>query len=212
MGVRGWLLGAAAALALVPALPAQSTRAKDLAVGKVLVASRDLGDPNFAGSVVLLLQYEEDNVLGVIVNRRSRTSMSDLFVWKEARTRSDLVYGGGPVERRTVLALLRSPSKPAGAKPVFGDVYLIAEPKTLVKTIPGVQADALRVYLGYAGWTGPQLRHEVEIGAWYIFPATAGFVFDSDPRSLWKRLIEKADTDVAIDREDRRPSFVVSRP
>ena len=32
----------------------------DLAVGRLLVASRDLGDPNFAKTVILLVHYSEE--------------------------------------------------------------------------------------------------------------------------------------------------------
>jgi hypothetical protein len=50
----------AALLLLAALLPAQSTRPKDLGAGKLLVASRDLGDPNFAQTVVLLVHYDDD--------------------------------------------------------------------------------------------------------------------------------------------------------
>src|SRR5436189_3981390 len=50
---------------LAAPLAAQSTRLKDLSPGKLLVASRDLGDPNFAHTVVLLVHLDEDGVVGL---------------------------------------------------------------------------------------------------------------------------------------------------
>jgi len=47
------------------------------------------------------------------------------------------------------------------------------------------------VYLGYAGWTNVQLRKELELGAWFIFPADTSAVFNSDPGSLWLQMIGK---------------------
>ena len=35
----------------------------------MLVAARDLADPNFAKTVILLVHYDDDSVLGLIVNR-----------------------------------------------------------------------------------------------------------------------------------------------
>ena len=51
---------------------AQSMQPSDLAAGKLLVASRDLPDPNFAKTVILLVQYDDEGVVGLIVNRRSQ--------------------------------------------------------------------------------------------------------------------------------------------
>ena len=43
--------------------------------GRLLVATTDLVDPNFAQSVVLLLDHDEDGTLGVILNRPTEASV-----------------------------------------------------------------------------------------------------------------------------------------
>src|SRR5512143_1608794 len=73
---------------------------EDLRAGRFLVASRKLADPNFAETVILLLQYDENGSMGLVINRPSRVSVSQVF--KEipsARRRSEAAYSGGPVER-----------------------------------------------------------------------------------------------------------------
>src|ERR1700751_1311641 len=52
-------------------LPIQSKDTKSLGVGKVLVASRDLGDPNFAETVILLVHYDTQGVVGLGLNPRT---------------------------------------------------------------------------------------------------------------------------------------------
>ena len=47
-----------------------------IAAGKLLVASRDLGDPNFAQTVVLLVHYDEDSVVGLVLNRRTKVPIA----------------------------------------------------------------------------------------------------------------------------------------
>jgi hypothetical protein len=37
----------------------------------------------------------------------------------------------------------------------------------------------------------------VELGAWFIFQADAGTVFDSDPDSLWPQMIQKTELKLA---------------
>jgi putative transcriptional regulator len=176
-------------------LPVQSNNPKDLAAGRLLVASRDLADPNFAKTVVLLVHYDAQGAAGLILNRRTDVPLSRMLEdLNPAKERSDTVYLGGPVETPLVLALFQSPAKIDGAEQVFGGVYLISTKALFEKTIlakpdPGV----FHVYVGYAGWTADQLRREVELGAWFIFPENASTVFNSDPDSLWSQMIGKTE-------------------
>lgn len=180
-------------------LPVQSKSAKGLGVGKVLVASRNLGDPHFAKTVILLVRYDDHGVLGLILNRRTDVPLSRaLESLKAANDRSDPVYVGGPVEMPAVFALFQSPAKLEAAEHVFDNVYLIAAKPLFEQTIsarpdPGV----FHVYLGYAGWTQEQLRKEVGLGAWFVFPAEAGTVFNADPDALWLEMIRKTEMEMA---------------
>jgi putative AlgH/UPF0301 family transcriptional regulator len=176
----------------------QSMRQEDLGAGKILVASRELPDPNFAKSIVLLVQYDEDGVLGLIVNRRSKVPVSRVLDDEAAKDRPDPIYAGGPVEKAGVMGLLRANDKPGDAKRVFGDVYLISSKDLLEKTLASpVESNAFHIYLGYAGWTVGQLEHEVDLGAWFIFRGDAAAVFDSDPDTLWSRLIRETELHIA---------------
>ena len=180
-------------------LPVQSKNPKDLGAAKLLVASRDLADPNFAETVVLLIRYDAEGVVGLILNRRTSVPLSRVFEGlKAAQDRSDPVYLGGPVEKPAAFGLLQSPSRLEGAEHIFGRVYLISTKTLFEQTItarpdPGV----FHVYLGYAGWTNEQLRKEVELGMWFIFQADARTVFDSDPDSLWSQMIRKTELKLA---------------
>lgn len=180
------------------ALP-QTKSTNDVGSAKLLVASRDLADPNFTKTVILLVHDDDDKVLGLILNRRTDVTLSTaLPALKATKGRADRIYTGGPVDASTVFAMLQSPAKVEGAPRIFDDVYLILTRTLLEQTIaarrdPGV----FHIYLGYAGWTGDQLRREVELGAWFVFPADAATVFDSDPDTLWPRMIRKTEQKMA---------------
>jgi putative transcriptional regulator len=176
------------------ALPIQSKSPKDLGVGKVLVASRGLGDPNFAGTVILLVHYDEDGVVGLVLNRRTTVPLSKVLALDAAKNRADPVYLGGPMEPAAVFALFQSPTKIEKAENLFGGVYLISDKDAFEQTISSrPDPGAFRVYLGYAGWTRDQLQAEVKLGAWFVFPADNTAVFNSDPDSLWKQMIQKTE-------------------
>ena len=184
----------------VLAIVAATAQVKQLAPGKFMVASRDLGDPNFAQSVILLMRYDdEQGAMGLIINRRSDVPVSRLLAdLKEAKHRADLVYLGGPVELSSVLALLRSASKPNDSERVFGDVFLISSKALLQKTLlTKVDTEQFHVYVGYAGWGPGQLEHEVDLGAWHILSADAAEVFHSDPETVWPRLIRRTQLQIA---------------
>ncbi len=172
----------------------QSKNAKDLGAGKLLVASRELGDPQFAQTVVLLVRYDAEGVVGLILNRRTDLPLSRALEGiKAAKGRSDTVYLGGPVEP-SVFALLRSPAKVEGAEHIFGTVYMISTKPLFEQTISArPDPSSFHVYLGAAGWTIEQLRMELELGAWFIFQADAGTVFNADPDSLWLQMIQKTE-------------------
>ena len=180
-------------------LPVQSRSAKGLAAGKLLVASRELGDPNFARTVILIVHYDAQGVVGLVLNRRTHVPLSQaLEGLKGTKDRSDPAYLGGPVDTSVVFALLHSPAKIEGAEHVFSGVYLISAKTLLEQTVstrpdPGV----FHVYLGYAGWNEDQLRKEVELGGWFIFPGDVSTVFNSDPDSLWLKMIRKTELQLA---------------
>jgi putative transcriptional regulator len=187
--------------ALVGALvaSAQSTSVRDLGIGKVLVAPRQAPDPNFAETVILLVRYDEEGVVGLTVNRRTKVPISRVFRdLKGAKDRADPVYAGGPVQMGGVLALLRSHAQPDDAPRVFGDIYLVSARPLLEKTLAaGTGPGDFRVYLGYCGWTEGQLQREVRLGAWYIFSGNSDLVFDSDVASVWPRLIAQTEQQIA---------------
>jgi putative AlgH/UPF0301 family transcriptional regulator len=187
-------------------LPIQSKNPPDLGVGKLLVASRSLGDPDFARTVVLLVRYDEKGVVGLILNRRTDIPLSRVLDLDAAKGRSDPVYLGGPVGPSAVFALFKSSAKIEKAEKIFGSVYLISDKALFEQTIsarpdPGV----FHVYLGYAGWTQDQLRSEARLGAWFVFPADAATVFGSDPDSLWLEMIQKTELQLAKSEPSRKP-------
>ena len=58
---------------------AQTAPQAALSAGRFLVAGEHLRDPNFAKTVVLLLNYGERGARGVIINRRSDVKLAAVF-------------------------------------------------------------------------------------------------------------------------------------
>src|SRR6516162_5800784 len=103
---------AASVMLVCGMLRAQSRRIEDLAAGKLLVMEPQDADPVFAESVILLIHYDTDGVVGLRLNQPSRVPLSRLHEVNGTAKRSDPAYIGGPVRIEEVTALVRAPSAP----------------------------------------------------------------------------------------------------
>ena len=100
------VLGLAQALAQHPGVA-------QLAPGKLLVASKNLHDPDFAQTVILLVQYDKQTSVGLMINvPTTKIRLADVF--PEMKGRPDPVYAGGPV-RLGINTLVRASAAPSGA-------------------------------------------------------------------------------------------------
>lgn len=164
------------------------------AAGVFLVARRDLPDPNFHRSVVLLVQHDERGTLGLIVNRpthlRLRDALPDL---PGAQAANHPLYLGGPVARTLLAMLLRNEEPATHIEPVVDDVAFSADRDVLERLIARKKSAAeLRLYLGHAGWAAGQLHYELARGDWHLAKADGKSIFGDSDR-LWDRLIESID-------------------
>lgn len=192
-------------------ITAQSPSA--LAKGKFLVASRDLNDPNFSESVILLLDYNQQGALGVIINRPTEVPLIKLLPKvKSLQKRKDVAYVGGPVARHMLMMLTRSAKPPQDAQNVFSDIFLVSQQAGLEHLLRsgGTQAK-LRAYVGYAGWASGQLEMEVSRGGWHIVPADADLIFDKAAMDIWPELIRRGEAQWTHNQHLESP-FLLVRP
>jgi putative transcriptional regulator len=159
-----------------------------------LVAKRELSDPNFRETVVLVTHPPQGGPFGVIVNRPLGARLSDVFPDQPSlKGRKEVLYFGGPVGRQGLVFLVRSPKPPPGVTMVLRDVFFTSDVELIEKLLQRKDPLAgLRIYMGYSGWAAGQLQNEIARGGWHVVPADAETVFDRDPARLWLELIERA--------------------
>jgi len=210
---RRWLAGASLVGALWFFLAAPAFAGDDLVEGKLLVADTRLRDPNFAQTVVLIVTTDEDGTVGLVLNREGDVPVSKLLRGvKDAGKMTDVAFEGGPVEPKSVLTLFRSPTPEPRAQHIGGEVYAVLEQNLLQEILAsGAGRDRLRFYLGFANWGPGQLEAELDAGAWRVIPGTANAVFDSDPDSLWSRLMRTLDQNVVKSKKPAAPRASAGR-
>ncbi len=193
--IRSWRRSLATAmLILIAVLPVCASWAEEDAPGRFLVASRGLGDPNFARSVVLLLRHDADGAMGIIVNRPTRVSAQEVLPDVEALAGYPApVFFGGPVMVERLLVLLKSEVPLAESEALTGNVYVTASRTTLeALSIEDARPDRLRVFAGHAGWGPGQLDREIADGGWHVVPARMDDIFDQERGPDWRRLLPDA--------------------
>jgi putative transcriptional regulator len=160
--------------------------------GRLLIASPVIGDPNFERTVVLLLDHDGDGALGVVLNRPSDLSASEVLPgWSDLTTQPPVVFSGGPVETEGIIGLGRtSGGDTTGPFQVrvgtIGVVDLSVEPIDAVGSVEG-----LRLFAGYAGWGEGQLESELIGGGWWLVEAHPTDPLTEAPEDLWTTVLKR---------------------
>jgi putative transcriptional regulator len=163
-------------------------------VGRLLVATPALRDPNFERTVVLLVAHEDGGALGVVLNRATEVPVAEVLGgWGSLAGDPAVVFEGGPVQPEAAICLararpgsrddLRGFSRVDGA---VGTVDLSADPDTFADRL-----QEIRVFAGYAGWRPGQLEDEINTGSWFVFDALPGDAFAPRPDDLWPMVLKR---------------------
>ena len=170
--------------------------------GQLLVATPVLGDPNFARSVVLILDHDGDGALGVVVNRPTELPVTSVLApWSSLVCRPEVLFQGGPVATDAALGLAELPDgvdgEPLGWRRLYGRIGLI-DLDTPPELITGA-VRVVRVFAGYAGWSPGQLAGEIAEGAWACVPGTAEDVLSPAAGPvLWRRVMGRQSGRLAV--------------
>ena len=153
----------------------------------LLVARDGLPDPDFADSVVLVMNNLGPAPVGVIVNRPTKIAVSELFPQLKQLARvHDKVYFGGPVEYGSVWFLFRASSAPEHAIRALDGLYLSADEDLLRQLLSRDKPmDGLRIFIGHSGWAPGQLESEIANGDWALQHANSDAIFNRKSEHAW---------------------------
>ena len=160
-------------------------------VGRLLVATPLIGDPNFERAVVLLLAHSDEGAFGVVVNRPSDTPVTEVAQdWASEVASPAVLFIGGPVGTDAVVGLALRGDGPAEH---FG--HLVGEVGTVDLHAPPTNGShpwaGIRLFAGSAGWAPGQLEDELGDGAWWPVDVHSEDVVTTDPAGLWARVLRR---------------------
>jgi putative transcriptional regulator len=153
----------------------------------LLVARTELPDPDFADSIVLVMNNLGPAPVGLIINRPTAVTVSQLFPnLKQLAQVHDKVYFGGPIAIGSVWFLFRSAARPAHAIQACEDTYVSADRGLLMRLLARDKPmDSLRIFVGHSGWGPGQLEAEVAHKDWTLQRADPAAIFKGNSEHPW---------------------------
>jgi putative transcriptional regulator len=167
--------------------------------GQCLIAGKQLRDPNFYKTVVLMVEHGAEGGMGLIVNRPSSVTvahaLSEHFHLPET---DDLVYVGGPVEPAALFILHNAAELDEPQCPILPGLFLGSSAGAFESVVrSGAEGEAelrYRILSGCAGWAPGQLEAEIARGDWFLHPACAPLIFHDDPYQVWDLMLQRVYT------------------
>lgn len=161
--------------------------------GQLLIAAPGMNSPEFARSVVLVIEHNEQMTFGVVLNNRSDVAVFNVLPrWLEVVTAPQALYIGGPLNQQSVVGLgmtrpgVKDNPVLSRLAPRLVHVDLRANPDELKNVLVG-----MRLFAGYAEWAPGQLNEEIAAGDWYVAPALAQDVLTPAGADLWSDVMKR---------------------
>jgi putative transcriptional regulator len=151
-----------------------------------LIAMPAMTDPNFAGTLIYIVEHGKKGAMGVVINRPIELTMSDLFDRIDLKLEhqpfaDQAVLLGGPVQNDRGFVLHRPAGEWSSSIRVNDHVALTSSKDVLESVANGMGPKDVVVALGYAGWGAGQLENEIAQNAWLTVPGDAKILFESAP-------------------------------
>jgi putative transcriptional regulator len=151
--------------------------------GHLLIATPELLDPNFVRTVTLMLEHSEEGALGVVLNRPTEATVSDLSsqIFDDPVEWEKALYIGGPVQGPLMMLHTLEELSDKDVLPGLYHAIDAAKVKELIRR----KAEPSLLVANYAGWGPGQLESEFMVESWLTLPATAEHVFWTGAKDLW---------------------------
>lgn len=169
---------------------------------QLLIALPALADPQFARSVALVCQHDDDGAMGVVVNRASEYTLGEVLQQMgldcdDEALLAQVVLAGGPVHPERGFVLHDGDRMWDSTLAVTDSLYLTTSRDILEAIVRGEGPANAVVALGCAGWGAGQLEQELIENTWLTVPADAELLFATPLDQLWHAAAGRIGIDMA---------------
>lgn len=153
--------------------------------GKLLIAHPLLNDGFFNRSVVYISQYEQESVVGFVLNFKTHVKLRDIR--PQVQNGYLPIFEGGPVAKNQLFFLHTLGEKIPNAMHIQDNLYFGGDFNELLYCVDheNVSEDDVRFFVGYSGWDKEQLEDEISKGSWFVADADPSIILTSSSNTLW---------------------------
>ncbi len=159
--------------------------------GKILISEPFLCDHVFGRSVILLVDYTENGVVGLVLNKPLPISLNEVLDDFKDYRESIPICKGGPLSMDT-LFYLHTFRDVRDAIPLEDGVCLNGDFNEIkARMRQGEEEEGgIRFFLGYSGWTYGQLEKEIDENTWIVGEGNRENLMDEKNAScMWQNVM-----------------------
>jgi len=160
-----------------------------------LIAMPHMADPNFAQTVIYLIEHNAQGAMGLVVNRAGELSLADVLEQLRpdspgsAACQDIPIHVGGPVQTDRGFVLHPS-GQDFQATLALGEVALSTSQDVLFAIADQQGPSDHFICLGYAGWSAGQLEAELSRNGWLTVDADPAVIFDTPAEQRYERALQ----------------------
>ena len=171
------------------------------------MASPTLVDDVFNGTVVLIIQHNEEGAHGLVINRPMDLDTDIVAIdlgMEETNTLEIPVMWGGPVSETMGFVIVEDPWDDDEELVNVGENMAVGISREVLRKAMTRANSRFMLCLGYSGWAPGQLESEMASGAWVDVDLDHDLVFDEPFDERWERAILQLGIE--------NPLFLMTRP
>ena len=159
--------------------------------GQLLLDSGQLRGSFFHRAVVLICEHNSEGAFGLVLTQKTGNKAADVLIGElPEKLKAQPLFLGGPVQP-SALSYLHTDTFIPDAN-VIPNVALGHSLDTLVEVATSYStSQEIKLFAGYAGWSGGQLEGEMKRKAWLTHAASINLIYDSDPENLWQAILRE---------------------
>ena len=157
---------------------------------QLLIAMPAMDDPNFARTVTLICEHNDEGCFGVTINRPIEITLGDLFQQLEIdsieqQSLDASAVSGGPVQSNQGFVLHDTKRSWQGTLQISDNLAITSSRDILDAIAIGDGPDNFLLTLGCASWSPGQVEDELKENVWLTCPVDHRILFDTPYDKRW---------------------------
>lgn len=159
--------------------------------GRVLISDPFKNEDYFERSVIYICEHDEESTFGFVLNKPITIAFHELN--QQFNDRHITAYKGGPCDEDTLFFLHTLGHKIKGSQHISNGIYLGSNYTSLYQQLTPelIEEGAIKLIIGYSGWSPGQLQEELDQNMWAISEVESLEELMLPTDDLWRYFMKK---------------------